>query len=275
MRRALAYGLASSQLELLGLLLMEHWRPLRQARFPKMRRLGVNAAMATSAAGTVLALYPVIVLPMLAGRHGGTFGAGRTPRRWARALAAFLSLDAMLWLWHVANHRLPFLWRFHAAHHLDGDLDVSTALRFHPGELALSTLVRAVQVRLLRIDARTLLAWELAVLLSIQFHHSNLRLPPKLERALGLVIATPRLHGLHHSVDGAERNSNFANLLTLWDRLFGTFHWSESSPVEIGLPRFSRQEAQSFGTAVTLPFASSSSRGRANESDVGPGTADG
>jgi sterol desaturase/sphingolipid hydroxylase (fatty acid hydroxylase superfamily) len=263
MSRTLAYGLAGSQLELLGLLLVERWRPLRQARFSKMRRLGVNAAMAVGAAATVLALYPVVVLPMLAGGHGGTFGARRTPRRWAHAIAAFLSLDAMLWLWHVANHRLSFLWRFHAAHHLDGDLDVSTALRFHAGELALSTFVRAVQVRLLRIDARTLFAWELAVLLSIQFHHSNLRLAPKLERALSFVIATPRLHGLHHSVESAERNSNFANLLTLWDRLFGTFRWSENAPIEIGLPRFSRQDAQSFGTAFTLPFARSSSRGGA------------
>jgi sterol desaturase/sphingolipid hydroxylase (fatty acid hydroxylase superfamily) len=259
----LAYGLAASQLELSGLLLMEQFRPLRRARFPKIRRFVVNAALATCALATVSALYPLLVLPVLAPRPGRRFGSRRAPRDWARTLGALLWLDGTLWLWHVANHHVPFLWRFHAVHHMDGDLDASTALRFHAGELALSAFYRALQVRLFPIDARTLFGWELAVLLSVQFHHSNLRLPPKLDRALRSVVATPRMHGVHHSVDGAERNSNFANLLTLWDRLFGTFHSPEKTQVEIGLPGFSRHDVESLGAALTLPFTTVSRLGPA------------
>jgi sterol desaturase/sphingolipid hydroxylase (fatty acid hydroxylase superfamily) len=260
MIRALAYGLAASQLELCGLLLVEHFRPLRRARFSKTRRLMVNAALAMCAAATASALYPLVVLPVLASRSDRRFSP-RPLRGWPLTLGALLWLDSTLWLWHVANHHVPFLWRFHAVHHMDGDLDVSTALRFHAGELALSTFYRALQVGLVPIDARTLVGWELAVLLSVQFHHSNLRLPPKLDRALRCVMATPRMHGVHHSVDGAERNSNFANLLTLWDRLFGTFRSPENPHAEIGLPGFSRNDVESLGTALTLPFTALSRLG--------------
>jgi sterol desaturase/sphingolipid hydroxylase (fatty acid hydroxylase superfamily) len=255
MIRALACGLAASQLELSGLLLLEHFRPLRRARFPKARRLTVNAALATCAAVTMLSLYPLVVLPVTAPRASRRFGAGGALRGTARTCAALLWLDATLWVWHVANHRVPLLWRFHAVHHLDGDLDASTALRFHPGEIAFSTLYRALQVGLFSIDARTLFGWELAVLLSVQLHHSNLRLPPKVDRALRYVIATPRMHGMHHSVEEAERNSNFANLLTVWDRLFGTFRSPERDSIAIGLPGFSGENEQSLGAALTLPFA--------------------
>ena len=253
--RLLSYAVLLAPFETLALALVEGKRPLRDRRYDRTRRTVVNVALAATAGATLATLYPFIVLPVARRRHRATFGRNESPpAKWARTAATVLALDATLWLWHRLNHRVPFLWQFHAVHHLDGDLDVSTALRFHAGELALSTLWRAAQVALIGADVRTLLAWELAVLWSIQFHHANLRLPPRLDAALRPFIATPRLHGIHHSRRRDELDSNFANLFTMWDRLFGTYRAPQRDAVTIGLSAFRAEERLSLGYALTLPW---------------------
>ena len=142
---------------------------------------------------------------------------------WASGLLAFILLDYTLWIWHLLNHRVPILWRCHAAHHLDLDLDASTALRFHPGELLWSVPFRALQVALIGVDVPVLLVWEAALLVATEFHHSNVRLPLAFERALRVALVTARMHGIHHSIVPGEVNSNFGTLLTAWDRLHRTF----------------------------------------------------
>ncbi len=133
-----------------------------------------------------------------------------------------VALDYTLYLWHVAVHRSPALWRFHAVHHMDLDLDASTAIRFHFGELIASVPWRAAQVVVIGVGPRTLSLWQSLTLISVLFHHSNVRLPLSIERVLSNVLVTPRMHGIHHSSEPSEMNTNWSSGLSLWDRLHGT-----------------------------------------------------
>src|SRR5690606_5035552 len=116
----------------------------------------------------------------------------------------------------------PFLWRFHNVHHLDPDLDVSTALRFHFGEIAFSAAFRVVQISAIGVGAPVYWAYELCFQAGTLFHHSNVRLPLRLERALSRLLVTPRMHGIHHSQVEAEASSNYGVLLPWWDLLHRT-----------------------------------------------------
>ena len=116
-----------------------------------------------------------------------------------RFVVAFLLMDLLFYWWHLANHRIPFLWRFHNVHHIDPDLDVSTAFRFHFGEIAMSAGFRALQIGVIGLSAPMFAAYELVFQANTLFHHSNVRLPIGVERWLALVLVTPRMHGIHHS----------------------------------------------------------------------------
>jgi sterol desaturase/sphingolipid hydroxylase (fatty acid hydroxylase superfamily) len=157
-------------------------------------------------------------------RRWGFLKRLRLPRP-LEVIAALLLHDSTLYLQHVLHHRVPLLWRFHAVHHVDLDLDASTALRFHFGEVALSLPYRAAQVLVIGVDPGILAGWQAFLLLSIMFHHSNVRLPKSLEDQLGLLVVTPRLHGIHHSNDPQNQNSNSSGGLTLWDACIGRSIW--------------------------------------------------
>jgi sterol desaturase/sphingolipid hydroxylase (fatty acid hydroxylase superfamily) len=141
---------------------------------------------------------------------------------WVEIVVSIVVLDCFDYFWHRANHRVRFLWRFHKAHHADTGMDVTTALRFHPGELLISVLVKAAWIA---IWGPTVVAWflfEALVSLSAQFHHSNLDFPDRVERRLSRLIVTPRFHAAHHLVDQRYGNRNFSTILSVWDRLFAS-----------------------------------------------------
>ena len=176
--------------------------------------------------------------------------------RWLETLLGILLLDYSLYLWHVLLHRMSVLWRFHVVHHSDLDLDATTALRFHFGELALSIPWRAAQVLLIGVRPQVLQLWQQATLASIVFHHSNLRLPPGLERWLVWVVVTPRMHGIHHSIIEAETNSNWSSGLTLWDRLHGTLRLGvPQDAITIGVPAYRDPEELVLGRIFAMPFS--------------------
>ncbi len=137
-------------------------------------------------------------------------------------LLDLLILDCLIYWWHRANHMVPFLWRFHQVHHLDRTLDTTTALRFHPGEVLLSALARAGVILLLGFPLASVVLFETLVLLAALFHHSNLRLPAGLERALSWIVVTPSIHWVHHHAVRRDTDSNYATVLSVWDRLFGS-----------------------------------------------------
>lgn len=171
------------------------------------------------------ALSPLVVLPLTAWAAAPGAGLAWRPAWWSGPwglVADLLLLDLLIYWWHRANHAVPFLWRFHSVHHLDGFLDSTSALRFHFGEVLLSALARAAVIVLLGFPFASVLAFEALVLAATVFHHSNLRLPAGLERALSRLVVTPSIHWVHHHAVRRDTDSNYATVLSLWDRLFGS-----------------------------------------------------
>ncbi len=142
---------------------------------------------------------------------------------WTEIILSVVILDFFDYVWHRANHRVRLLWRFHKAHHADTAMDVTTALRFHPSELLVSALVKAIWIV---IWGPTVVAWFLfegLISLCAQFHHSNIDFPDHVERWLSWIIVTPRFHASHHAVDRRYGDANFSTVLSIWDRLFHTY----------------------------------------------------
>ena len=149
---------------------------------------------------------------------------------WVSILITFLALDVVSYAWHRANHQVPFLWRFHQVHHSDQSFTVSTAVRFHPGEILLSLPVRLTAVVALGAPAVAVLIFEVFFAAANLIEHGDINLPARLERRLGWLCITPALHRLHHSIHREERNSNYGTILVIWDRLLRTYRvsWSRT-----------------------------------------------
>lgn len=233
---------------------LESARPLRRRVAPALRRRARNLAMGAVSLLVAGPLQLLLVLPLARSVHGsglGMLGLVELPPGLELA-AALLLLDYTLWSWHWANHRVPLLWRFHAVHHADPDMDASTALRFHFGELALAALFRCAQVALVGASPSHVALSAMVLTASALFHHSNLRLPFGLERRLVHLVVTPRMHGIHHSVVREERDSNYSSVLSAWDRLHGTLRLDvPQEDVTIGLPS---REDQRLLPMLARPF---------------------
>ncbi|MDQ1611432.1 MAG: hypothetical protein QOG00_1363 [Pyrinomonadaceae bacterium] len=240
-----------------GLVWWERRRPLRRPNESKLKRDARNLAMAGVAAVTLqLAERPLVerLTAHVERRRVGLLKQFALPRPLEVALAVVL-MDYTLYVWHVLTHRVPALWRFHLVHHADLDLDASTALRFHFGELVASVAWRAAQVRLIGVAPQSLAAWQSFLFASILFHHSNVRLPVGVERRLNLFVVTPRMHGIHHSTVRAERDANWSSGLTLWDKLHGTLRLNvPQGAIEIGVPAYRAPEELGLSELLKLPF---------------------
>ena len=243
-----------------GLLLFTAWEtisPLRRMLEPKLRHVIRNLTVG----GISLAILTLLQAPVLvalaewAMRHRvGLLNQFKVPHPFDSVVAIVL-LDYTLWWWHRANHQVPFLWRFHLPHHVDLDLDASTALRFHFGELTLSIAYRAMQIVLIGTNPFQLWVWQTILFASILFHHSNLRLPLGFERLLVRLIVTPRMHGIHHSDRLNETNSNWSSLLSLWDYIHGTILLNVAQPeITIGVPAYGSPSDVTIGKILLLPF---------------------
>lgn len=220
-------GELSKALPALGaatLLYFEHRRPLRRAVQSKIRRTAQNLAVAAGAALVVRLIEDPLASRLAIAVRRRRFGL----LQWTKLPPALevtvgvLLLDYTLYHWHRLTHLVPFLWRFHAVHHLDRDLDASTGLRFHFGEMLLSVPYRMAQVVVLGPSPEALHLWKRLLFTSVLFHHSNVRLPQAVERRLSALVVTPRMHGIHHSEVQAERNSNWSSFISWWDWLHRT-----------------------------------------------------
>ncbi len=173
---------------------------------------------------------------------------------WLTLMTAVIGFDAWQYLWHRLNHRIPFLWRFHAVHHSDGDLDASAGLRFHTGEIVLSSSVRLAVLPLLGLTVRHVLAYETILLPIVLFHHSNIRVPEWLDRRLRVLIVTPWMHWVHHSDWQPETDSNYSSIFSVWDRVFGSFRLRrEPSAIRLGLG-LEEGEWRTFRGMMMLPL---------------------
>ncbi len=240
-----------------ALLWLERRRPLRREVEPKLTRTARNLAVAgIGAVALQLTERPVALeLAALVERHDlGLLKFLRLPL-WLETVLAVVLLDYTLYVWHVLTHKVPFLWRFHVAHHVDLDLDASTALRFHFGELVLSVPWRAAQLIIIGVSPIAYSTWQTFVFLSIMFHHSNVELPISLERWLNRLIVTPRMHGIHHSIVREETNSNWSSGLTIWDRLHGTLRLNvPQDKITIGVPAYREPKQVELLKILPMPF---------------------
>lgn len=172
-----------------------------------------------------------------------------------RVIGAFLLFDAWMYGWHRLNHRIPFLWRFHRTHHSDPQMDVTTANRFHLGEIFLSSILRVPVIVLLGMQLWELALYEAAMFTVVQIHHANIALPSWLDRGLRALIVTPFMHKVHHSRWQPETDSNYSSLFSFWDRLFGTFRLREDpTTVQFGLAEFDEPKHQSLPGLLATPL---------------------
>lgn len=242
----------------LSLVWLERRRPLRKRNLePKLRRDMRNLAVAAGSAAAIQAAERPVVEPLarfVERRRWGLLKQVRLPV-WLEVPLAVALLDYTLYIWHVLVHRVPLLWRFHQPHHVDLDMDASTALRFHFGEMVLSVPWRSAQVVTIGVSPLSLSVWQTFTLLEIMFHHSNVEVPPRTERWLSRLIVTPRMHGIHHSVNEDEMNSNWSSGLTVWDRLHETLRLDvPQDAITIGVPAYREPEDVTLPKVYEMPF---------------------
>jgi sterol desaturase/sphingolipid hydroxylase (fatty acid hydroxylase superfamily) len=236
---------------------IERFLPLRQTRTMLIGRLLINLAVSGLAFLTALMAVKPSALRTLEWTSQQPFGLLHLLpiRSWAQVILGFLLLDLSFYYWHVLNHKIPLLWRFHNVHHIDPDLDVSTGFRFHFGEVLFSTVFRVAQVSLIGMSLTTFAVYELVFQANTLFHHSNVRLPIRLERLLNAILVTPRMHGIHHSQVRRETNSNYGVVFCWWDKLHRTIGLNiPQSKIEIGIAGYSLPHDNRLWNALTLPF---------------------
>jgi sterol desaturase/sphingolipid hydroxylase (fatty acid hydroxylase superfamily) len=240
---------------------LEVLAPRRVPAQPRSTRWFTN--MSIMVLDTLALRALAIALPFLAigaamdaGRMGwGLFNALDWPL-WVEVVLAILILDLAIWAQHLVTHKLPILWRFHRVHHADRDFDVTTALRFHPVEILASMLLKIGLVYLLGPAALAVLLFEIILNGTAMFNHSNLRLPLWLDRVVRLVLVTPDMHRVHHSIHRHEHDSNYGFALSVWDRIFRTYRPKPEAGhdlMTVGL-EWQDERPSRLGWALMLPF---------------------
>jgi sterol desaturase/sphingolipid hydroxylase (fatty acid hydroxylase superfamily) len=240
--------------------LFEIARPRRRLRFGRLQRWRTGLALLVTSRIATWLLAWVVAIPAAAfwaGSQGvGLFNMTVLPL-WAEVLASFILLDFAMWLQHLLTHKVPVLWRLHKVHHADPDLDVSTAIRFHPGEIVFSVFWKVGWVLVLGVSAPIIVAFELWLAANAMFNHGNIELPRGLDRMLRRALVTPDMHLIHHSVLLKEQQNNYGFALTIWDRVFGTYA-SESAlgreQQAIGLTESQDSRPISVGYSLKLPL---------------------
>lgn len=233
---------------------LEAVAPRRARRQPRSRRWLTNWGI--SLANVLILRALALGLPLLAvgaaldaeAQGWGLFNLTGWPL-WLEMILAVLIFDFAIWLQHLVTHKVPLLWRLHRVHHADVEFDVTTAIRFHPVEIALSMLLKIGLVYLIGPAAWAVVIFEVLLNGTAMFNHSNLRLPLGLDALLRRVLVTPDMHRVHHSVHRHEHDSNYGFSLSVWDRLFRTYRaqpeaghdgmtigleWQDARPTKLG-----------------------------------------
>ncbi len=241
---------------------MAGWEALRPARarnLTRTRRWTTNWAIAIIDTAVVRLLFPAAAVgaALDAASSGvGLLNAVDWPA-WLEVVLAMVALDFAIWAQHLVSHKVPLLWRLHRVHHSDRDVDVTTAIRFHPVEIALSMALKIALVYALGAPALAVILFEILLNGCAMFNHSNLRLPRRLEWPLRAVIVTPDMHRIHHSTLRREHDANYGFNLSIWDRIFGTYlHAPEGGQegMKIGLARHQDDAPGRLGWALLFPL---------------------
>jgi sterol desaturase/sphingolipid hydroxylase (fatty acid hydroxylase superfamily) len=238
--------------------MLESWLPFMQGRRQRLRHAARNLTLGLlNAAALALLAAPLMVRMAAWAQHSGV-GLLRLVNLpvAVSTLLGLMLLDGWMYLWHRANHRFPLLWRFHRVHHSDPALDVTSAIRFHTGEILISAMCRLVLIPLFGLSLWQVLLYDTLLLPVIQFHHSNVRFPEWWDRWLRILLASPAMHRVHHSRIRSETDSNYASIFSCWDRLGGTFCWRQDvENIRYGLDGYDAEKWQRLNGLLQTPFA--------------------
>ena len=264
------YGVAA--LALATFWIIESVAPMFVGRSRRVSHLAANLGLAAINA-LVAATFAVLIIAVAEWTRTREFGLlNLVPLpRWLNWIAAILLFDCWQYWWHRINHRIPLLWRFHSVHHADAELDVSSGVRFHTGEMVLSFVARLIVIPLLGLTLPQLVVYEALSLPIILFHHSNLRISSRVDRSLRWLIVTPWMHVVHHSRWQPETDSNYSSLLSIWDRIFGSFRLREKpQEISLGLDEWQENEWRQLPGMLAAPFRKTRSREKVDDPNVNP-----
>ena len=237
---------------------IEAVKPARQRLLPKARRWTTNISIVVI--DTITLRLFALAVPLLA--VGAALDAQRLGWGILNALSlnpllegllAILILDLAIWAQHLITHKVPILWKLHRVHHADRDVDVTTAIRFHPIEILLSMALKIGLVYLLGPAAWAVIAFEVLLNGTAMFNHANFALPRWLEGPVRAILVTPDMHRIHHSTVREEHDSNYGFALSIWDRMFGTYVSKVQPNHRLGL-EWQNDEPAKLGWSLMLPF---------------------
>jgi sterol desaturase/sphingolipid hydroxylase (fatty acid hydroxylase superfamily) len=238
-------------------LVVEAFRPYRQPSVSKKERLLTNIPLAMlNAAALSLAFAPVTINTALhvSENRLGLLNLIDLPQ-WTKIVIAVLFMDAMLYIWHFLNHKIPLFWRFHRVHHSDLNMDVSTATRFHIGELALSAVIKIGLIYFIGAGLVSVIIFESLLVAAAQFQHSSLKVSGSFEKVFLAFFVPPSMHRIHHSVKIQERDTNYGTILSVWDRMFGTLLWGvPQEGIVIGIGAYRESEKLGLLQLLRMPF---------------------
>ena len=262
---------------LIAMVIWEVAAPRRRREIPRLLRWTNNLGVVVVDTILVRLTFPLVAvgLALMAEERGwGLFNVIEAPA-WIAVVVAFLALDLAIYLQHVMFHAVPALWRLHRMHHADLEFDVTTGLRFHPVEILLSMGIKLAVVAALGPPAVVVLVFEVVLNGTAMFNHSNIRIPLGLDRILRLIVVTPDMHRVHHSVHPRETNSNFGFNLPWWDRLLGTYLAQPRDGHEemtIGIEQFRTRRDLWLDRMLIQPVLGRASRYAINRDDKKPGS---
>ena len=265
--------LANLQIIVAGVILAILWTleaviPFLPDRRERVKHSARNITIGAFNAVILTVLYAPILFRLTAWTSNNNFGLLHLVDLplWVSVISAILLQDAWMYAWHRANHRFPFLWRFHKVHHSDPQMDASTAVRFHTGEILISAVLRLGVIAILGLSLRQVLLYDLLIIPVILFHHSNVQFPEKFDKYYRVLFASPAMHRIHHSPERIETDSNYSTIFSFWDRLARSFRVRENTiGVKYGLREYSGNETESFQALASMPFEKpANSQGKEN-----------
>jgi sterol desaturase/sphingolipid hydroxylase (fatty acid hydroxylase superfamily) len=256
--RAIRFGIFLAVF--IALAIVEAIAPKRRLLTSKPRRWAANLCIVALNPLSVRLLFPILPtgLALLAAEHHWGLLNHMALPAWLEIAAGVMLLDLVVYAQHVLHHAIPVLWRLHMVHHADLDFDLTTGLRFHPIEIVVSTAIKLAAVAALGAPPQAVLIFEVALNATSMFNHGNIRIPARLDRILRLIVVTPDMHRVHHSVVIRETNSNYGFNFPWWDRLLGTYKDQPGKRHEemvVGLAQFRDPRKLSLPRLLILPIA--------------------
>jgi len=236
--------------------LVESAIPLFSFSYHKWKHAGVNLffTFTTILVNFALAFLLVTAGDFVAQKHFGLLYLVALPN-WLFMIAGLLLLDLVgAWFIHYIEHKVKWMWKFHMVHHADTHVDTTTANRHHPGESVFRFIFTLIGVLLLGTPIWLVMMYQSMSVVLTQFNHANIRLPEKLDKAISWVLVSPNMHKVHHHYKRPETDTNYGNIFSIWDRLFGTYHYTPMDQIKFGLDVLDNSADENMGYQLGIPF---------------------